>query len=141
MAPGIATRLDGLPTRLFTLSEAVRPTAAVKELGQVYLMAKAYRRQEELPPSLVTDARQAAGWSLTREVLLCARRLSALSVERSTARKNWRYPNLVSMELSPNSSMRWLSFRGWVPALMAAALIGQDLQQWAAAQDIALICA
>jgi hypothetical protein len=39
----------------------------------------------------------------------------------------------LAMELSPNSSMRWLSFRGWVPALMAAALTGQDLQQWAAA--------
>lgn len=69
-APGIAGRLDALPTRLFTLPEPVRPHAAIQELGQIHLLSEAYRRQADLPPSLVADVRQAAGWSLTREALL-----------------------------------------------------------------------
>jgi len=69
-APGLATRLDALPTRLFTLHEPARPIAAIQELGQIYLLAEAYRRQTELPPPLAADVRQAAGWSITREALL-----------------------------------------------------------------------
>jgi hypothetical protein len=69
-APGIATRLDGIPTRLFTLSEPVRPIAAIQELGQIHLLSEAYRRQNELPQELVADARQSTGWTVTREALL-----------------------------------------------------------------------
>ena len=54
-APGLAGRLDALPTRLFTLPGPVRPSAAIRELGQVHL---------------ISDARQAVGWSVTREALL-----------------------------------------------------------------------
>lgn len=67
---GLASRLEALPTRLFTLPENARSRAAVEELGQVYLIASAYRRAAELPADLVAEARQAAGWTLTRDALL-----------------------------------------------------------------------
>jgi len=73
-ASGLAARLENLPARLFSLSEPLRPMAAVQELGLVHLLCAAYRRQNagpaELPSGLMADVRQAAGWSFTREVLL-----------------------------------------------------------------------
>ena len=69
-AQGLAGRLDSLPTRLFTLPGPVRPSAAIRELGQVYLISQAYRHASELPELLAADARQALGWSITREALL-----------------------------------------------------------------------
>lgn len=69
-ASGLAGRLDGLPTRLFTLPGLARPTAAIRELGQVHLISEAYRRASELPELLAADAKQAVGWSITREALL-----------------------------------------------------------------------
>jgi hypothetical protein len=68
--PGLASRLDSLPGRLFTLPEPTRPIAAVQELGVLHLLAEAYRRQDALPAALKADVRQAIGWSLTREALL-----------------------------------------------------------------------
>jgi hypothetical protein len=78
-APGLAGRLDALPTRLFTLPGPARPSAAIRELGQIYLISQAYRRASDLPELLVHDARQAIGWSMTREVLL--QHSSALRVD------------------------------------------------------------
>jgi SWIM zinc finger len=69
-ASGLAGRLDALPTRLFTLPGPARPLAAIRELGQVYLISQAYRRASQLPELLAADARQAVGWSVTREALL-----------------------------------------------------------------------
>lgn len=69
-ASGLAGRLDALPTRLFTLAGPARPLAAIRELGQIYLISQAYRRASELPELLAADARQAVGWSITREALL-----------------------------------------------------------------------
>jgi hypothetical protein len=69
-ASGLATRLESLPSRLFSLPESVRPAAAMEELGLVYLLSAAYRRQETLPAGLKADLRQTIGWSLTREALL-----------------------------------------------------------------------
>jgi hypothetical protein len=69
-APGLAGRLDALPTRLFTLPGPARPSAALRELGQVHLISQAYRRQSELSDLLAADARQAVGWSVTRDALL-----------------------------------------------------------------------
>lgn len=69
-ASGLAGRLDALPTRLFTLPGPARPTAAIRELGQVHLISQAYRRASELPELLAADARQAVGWSVSREALL-----------------------------------------------------------------------
>src|ERR1700733_14656189 len=69
-APGLAGRLDTLPTRLFTLPGPSRPSASIRELAQVHLISQAYRRTSELPELLAADARQAVGWSVTREALL-----------------------------------------------------------------------
>jgi hypothetical protein len=69
-ASGLAGRLDALPTRLFTLPGPARPSAAIRELGQVHLISAAYRRASELPELLAADARQAVGWSVTREALI-----------------------------------------------------------------------
>ncbi len=69
-APGLASRLETLPARLFTLPEQARPAAAVEELGQLYLLRETYRRQDALPPALRADVRQAVGWTTTREALL-----------------------------------------------------------------------
>jgi hypothetical protein len=69
-ASGLATRLEGLTAKLFALPEAMRPVAAVEELGQIYLLAEAYRRQESLSAALKADVRHAVGWAVTREALL-----------------------------------------------------------------------
>ena len=62
----LAGRLDSL----LTLPGPARPSAAIRELGQVYLISQAYRRPSELPELLATNARHAVGWSITREALL-----------------------------------------------------------------------
>ena len=69
-ASGLAGRLDALSARLFTLPGPARPSSAIRELGQIYLISRAYRRASELPELLAADARQAVGWSVTREALL-----------------------------------------------------------------------
>jgi len=73
-ASGLATRLESLPARIFSLPEASRPNAVIRELGQIHLLAEAYRRQSEsdeiLPSGLKASVRQTIGWSLTREALL-----------------------------------------------------------------------
>jgi len=73
-ASGLATRMEGLPGRLFRLPEAARPASAIEELGLAHLLSAAYRRQNEsadaLPSGLKADVRQAIGWSVTREALL-----------------------------------------------------------------------
>jgi hypothetical protein len=68
-APGLASRVDGLPSRLFSLPEAMRPMAAVEKLGQLHLLAEAYRRQDEIGSGLKADVRQAVGWTVSREDL------------------------------------------------------------------------
>jgi hypothetical protein len=69
-ASGLAGRLDTLPTRLFTLPDPVRPSAAIRELGQIHLISLAYRRAPQLSELLAADAKHAVGWSVTREALL-----------------------------------------------------------------------
>jgi hypothetical protein len=69
-ASALATRLDSLPARLFSLAEAARPTAAVVELGIFHLIAEAYRRQDALDPALREDVRQMVGWVQARDALL-----------------------------------------------------------------------
>jgi hypothetical protein len=102
-APGLASRVDALPARLFTLPEPARPVAAIQELGQLHLIAEAYRRHEELPPALKADARQAVGWTIAREVLLADE--AALRVDSS-----WRVV-AVQSEVQPDRLRRietWL---------------------------------
>jgi hypothetical protein len=69
-ASALATRLDSLPSRLFSLPETARPSAAVIELGIFHLIAEAYRRQDALDPALREDVRQMVGWARSREALL-----------------------------------------------------------------------
>jgi hypothetical protein len=69
-AAALATRLDSLPSRLFSIPEAERPEAAVIELGILHLIAEAYRRQDALDPALCEDVRQIVGWTQTRDALL-----------------------------------------------------------------------
>jgi SWIM zinc finger len=102
-ASGLAGRLDALPTRLFTLPGPARPSAAIRELGQVHLISQAYRRASELPELLAADARQAVGWSISREALL-----SDSEALRVSAR--WRVFGVVS-EAQPDRLRRietWL---------------------------------
>jgi hypothetical protein len=102
-APGLAGRLDALPTRLFTLPGPARPSVAIRELGQVHLISQAYRRASDLPELLATDARHAVGWSVTREALLSD--LEALRVDAK-----WRVFAVLS-EAQPDPLRRvetWL---------------------------------
>jgi len=106
-ASGLAGRLDALTTRLFTLPEPARPTAAIRELGQIHLISQAYRRTPELPSLLSSDTRQAVGWSITREALL-----SDPDVLRVDA--HWRVFAVIS-EAQPDRLRRvetWLSCEG-----------------------------
>jgi hypothetical protein len=102
-ASGLAGRLDALPTRLFTLPGPARSTAAIRELGQVHLISQAYRRAQEIPELLAEDARQAVGWSVTREALF-----SDASALRAEAK--WRVFAVLS-EAQPDRLRRvetWL---------------------------------
>ena len=69
-APGLASRLDGLPNRIYSLPEQARPIAAVERLGQLHLIAEAYRRQESLSIEMRADVRREVGWTQPRESLL-----------------------------------------------------------------------
>lgn len=80
-APGLATRIDGLPARLFAFPEQRRPVAAVQELAQLHLIAEAYRRQAELGEPIASDVRQVVGWNLQREQLLAQPADGILRVE------------------------------------------------------------
>jgi hypothetical protein len=106
-ASGLAGRLDGLAARLFSLPEAMRPIAAVEELGQLHLLAEAYRRQEELSPNLRADVRQTIGWTISREALL-----ADTFAERIGGR--WRVV-AVQSEVQPDRLRRietWLMLEG-----------------------------
>ena len=69
-APGLASRVDALPNRIYGLPESARPMAAVEQLGQLHLIAEAYRRQESLSADLRADVRREVGWTQSREALL-----------------------------------------------------------------------
>ena len=69
-ASGLASRLEALPGRLLAMPEGQRGAAAVAELGQLNLIAQAYRRQDSLPADLREAARRAVGWVKTRSELL-----------------------------------------------------------------------
>src|SRR4029078_5979109 len=69
-APGLASRVDALPNRIYGLPESARPMAAVEQLGQLHLIAEAYRRQDSLALDLRADVRREVGWTQSREALL-----------------------------------------------------------------------
>jgi hypothetical protein len=106
-APGLAGRLDRLPARLFSMPEASRPLAALEELGQLHLLADAYRRQDELAATLRADVRQAVGWAVARETLL-------EDAQAERVRGAWRVVAVLS-EVQPDKLRRvetWLSLEG-----------------------------
>lgn len=121
-ASGLATRMESLPARLFSLPEAVRPAAAIEELGLAHLLSAAYRRQNEaadaLPSGLKADVRQAIGWSLTREALLA-------DPDAPRAKATWRIV-AVRSEVQPDRLRRletWLWRETSQQALQFAVLI------------------
>jgi hypothetical protein len=106
-APGLAGRLDRLSARLFSMPEASRPLAALEELGQLHLLADAYRRQNELIPALRADVRQAVGWAVAREILL-------EDPQAERVRGFWHVVAVLS-EVQPDRLRRvetWLSLEG-----------------------------
>ena len=104
---GLATRLESLPARLFSLPESARPAAALEELGLIHLMAQAYRRQEGLPAALKADVRRAIGWAMTRDALLA-------DESATRVRGAWRVVAAIS-EVQPDRLRRletWLWLEG-----------------------------
>ena len=69
-ASGLASRLDNLPNRIYGLPEHLRATAALEQMGQLHLLAAAYRRQDDLNADLRADVRREIGWTQSRESLL-----------------------------------------------------------------------
>jgi hypothetical protein len=69
-APGIATRIDSLPSEILALPERVRSDAIIDALGSLHLLAEAYRRQDSLPEALRHDVRRLVGWTQERHALL-----------------------------------------------------------------------
>ena len=101
--PGLASRLDGLPNRVYSLPEHARPIAAVEQLGQLHLIAEAYRHQESLSIEMRADVRREVGWTQPRESLLDEE--GTLCVSGS-----WRVVGTVS-EVQPDKLRRletWL---------------------------------
>jgi hypothetical protein len=102
-APGLASALDTLPNRIYGLTEHLRATVALEQLGRLHLLAEAYRRQEVLNAELRADARREIGWTQSRESLLSEE--GALCVTGS-----WRVVGTVS-EVQPDRLRRletWL---------------------------------
>lgn len=102
-AGGLATLIDTLPSRLYTVPEIRRSIAAVRELGILHLIGAAYRRQDQLPAALKEDVRQTAGWNTTREALLS----DPAAVRRASCWRVW----LTRAEVQPDKLRRietWL---------------------------------
>ncbi|MBV9701958.1 MAG: SWIM zinc finger family protein [Methylobacteriaceae bacterium] len=68
-ASSLAARVEQLPAALFGLPEPMRPAFVLEKLGELHLMAEAYRRQSELSPTSRADIRLAVGWMMSREAL------------------------------------------------------------------------
>jgi hypothetical protein len=69
-ASGLAGRVERLPADLFGLPEPMRADFLIEKLGELHLIAEAYRRQSELPEAMRADVRLTVGWTMTREALL-----------------------------------------------------------------------
>ena len=69
-AGSLAARVEQLPSALFGLPDALRTDFLIEKLGELHLIAEAYRRQDELPEALRADVRLTIGWTMSREDLL-----------------------------------------------------------------------
>jgi len=77
--------------------------AAVEQLGQLHLIAEAYRRQDSLAADLRADVRREVGWTQSREALLSEEGTVTVS-------GSWRVEGTVS-EVQPDKLRRletWL---------------------------------
>jgi hypothetical protein len=112
----------------------MRPVAAVEELGQIYLLAEAYRRQESLSPTLKADVRQAVGWSVTRETLLADKTtmrvkgawrvvatLSEVQADRLRRIETWLWQE------GPGTSPRFALLLDFVPVATGASVGGYSI--------------
>jgi hypothetical protein len=69
-ANGLATRVELLPAALLGLTESMRTDFLIERLGELHLIAEAYRRQADLPEALKADVRLTVGWTMSRDELL-----------------------------------------------------------------------
>jgi SWIM zinc finger len=69
-AGGLANCVERLPAQLMKLPAHARSEHALLGLGQLHLLASAYRQQAQLSPIMREEIRQLMGWSLSREQLL-----------------------------------------------------------------------
>jgi hypothetical protein len=69
-AGGLAARLENLPGAMFAIPEPRRAGFLIEKLGELHLIAEAYRRQAELPAALGADIRACVGWTTSREALV-----------------------------------------------------------------------
>ncbi|WP_448953196.1 SWIM zinc finger family protein [Labrys neptuniae] len=68
-AHGLAARVEQLPAALFAMPDEERGEFLVQRLGELFLIAEAYRRQADLPPALAADVRVSVGWTISKEAL------------------------------------------------------------------------
>ena len=128
-ATSLATRIEELPLRLNGYSENERPLQLLAELGELHLIAAAYRRSGALPAGLAADARRAVGWPDRREDLhsdpealqrngrftVMAQR-AVLQADRLLRRETW----LAAVEAEPHTT-RFALLLDFVPAASRAA--------------------
>ncbi len=69
-ASTIATAVDVLPSAIMALPDVMRNDALIEALGELHLLAEAYRRQDRLPGALRQDVRRLVGWSQDRQSLI-----------------------------------------------------------------------
>ena len=85
----------------------MRAEFLIEKLGELHLIAEAYRRQSDLPEALRADVRVTVGWSMTREALLT-------EPQAPRVRDRWMVLATVN-ELQPDKLRRletWLARSG-----------------------------
>lgn len=68
-AGALSVRVDALYARVAEAPEGERADVLVSALGELHVVAAAYRRQDRLTPGLRADVRRFVGWPVTRESL------------------------------------------------------------------------
>jgi len=69
-APGLALKVESALSNYFAAEFNERNDLLIETFGMLHLLANAYRKQADLPAPLVSDVRQAVGWTVEREALL-----------------------------------------------------------------------
>ncbi|MEO0424751.1 MAG: SWIM zinc finger family protein [Pseudomonadota bacterium] len=105
-AGGIAKRLEAFPSEYFETAEPERPDLLIEFLGELHLLASAYRRQQDLDSPLRAELRRLVGWTQSRDELL-----EAADAQRVSGR--WRVLGL-RYESQPDHLVR---FETWLLCL------------------------